>query len=99
MCPQDFAINKEVPFSFIENAPFILRIPVPSKCCAPKFEMLPTSLTKGVKLGPGEDDYILPILTNIQLVFRYFLTQNSPFGGCRSLDFASNITLSLGNRR
>ena len=43
-CPQDFAINIEVLFSFLENAPFYLRCNVPSKCRAPKFEMLPTSL-------------------------------------------------------
>ena len=33
--PQDFAINKEVPFSFLENAFFFLRKKVPSKCRAP----------------------------------------------------------------
>ena len=38
--PQDFAINKEIPFSFSENAPFFLRNKVPSKCHALKCEML-----------------------------------------------------------
>ena len=42
--PQSFSINKEVPFSCLEHAPFFLRKIVPSKCRAPKFEMLPTSL-------------------------------------------------------
>ena len=42
--PQDFAVNKEVPFLFLENASFFLRNKVPSKCRAPKFEMLPTPL-------------------------------------------------------
>ena len=44
LAPQDFAMNKEVPFSFLENAPFFLRKTVPSKRRASKFEMLPTSL-------------------------------------------------------
>ena len=44
LAPQDFAISKEVPFFFSENAPFFLRKIVPSKCRAPKFDMLPTSL-------------------------------------------------------
>ena len=39
--PQDFAINKEVPFSFLENAPFFLRKKCPRSVVAPKFEMLP----------------------------------------------------------
>ena len=34
-CPQDFSINKEVPFSCLEHAPFFLRKNVPSKCRAP----------------------------------------------------------------
>ena len=42
--PQDFAINKEVPLPLLENAPFFLRKTVASKCRAPKFGMLPTSL-------------------------------------------------------
>ena len=33
--PIDFAINKEVPLSFLENAPTFLRKKVPSKCCPP----------------------------------------------------------------
>ena len=41
--PQDFAINKEVPFFILENAPFS-KERVLSKRRAPKFEMLPTSL-------------------------------------------------------
>ena len=34
-CPQDFAINKEMLFLFIENAPFFLRKKMPSKRRAP----------------------------------------------------------------
>ena len=33
--PQDFAINKEVLFLFLENAPFSPEEKVPSKCRAP----------------------------------------------------------------
>ena len=42
-CPQDFAINKEVPFLFSENALF-LKEKSALKVSCPKFEMLPTSL-------------------------------------------------------
>ena len=48
-CPQDFAVNKEVPFSFLENASIFLRGKVPSRCRAPKFEMLPTVLIGNLK--------------------------------------------------
>ena len=46
MSLQGFAINKEVSFLFLEDAPFFLRKKVPSKCRAPKFEMHPTSLSR-----------------------------------------------------
>ena len=42
-CPEDFAINKEVPFYF-RKFPCYLKEGVPSKRRAPKFDMLPTSL-------------------------------------------------------
>ena len=42
--PQDFAINKEVPFLFSENFPCFLRKNCPRSVVPPKFEMLPTSL-------------------------------------------------------
>ena len=48
---QDFAINKGVPFLFLENDPF-LQEKVPSKCRAPKFQMLPTTLS--ILIGPSE---------------------------------------------
>ena len=41
--PQDFEINKEVPYSFLENAPFFLRKKCLQNVVPPKFEMLPTS--------------------------------------------------------
>ena len=34
--PQDFTINKEVPFSFLENALFFLKKIAPSNCRAPQ---------------------------------------------------------------
>ena len=34
--PQDFSINKEVPYSCLEHAPFFLRKNVPLKCRAPQ---------------------------------------------------------------
>ena len=34
--PQDFAINKEVPFLFLEKKPLFLKEKVPSKCRAPQ---------------------------------------------------------------
>ena len=43
-CPQDFAINKEVPFLFLESAPFFLRKSALEVWCPSKFEMLPTAL-------------------------------------------------------
>ena len=45
MCPQDFAMNKEVPSLFLENAPVFLRKKCPRSVMPPKFELLPTSLT------------------------------------------------------
>ena len=42
--PQDFAINKEVPFSFSESGPFFLRKSALKVSCPSKLEMLPTSL-------------------------------------------------------
>ena len=45
-CPQDFAIDKEVPFLFVENAP-LFKETMPSKRHALKFEILPSSLVVG----------------------------------------------------
>ena len=42
-CPKDVAVNKEVPFLFLENAPFFLRKEYPRIVVPPKFEILPTS--------------------------------------------------------
>ena len=44
--PQDFAVNKEVPFLFLENARvyFGKKCPQSVMSLPPKFEMLPTSL-------------------------------------------------------
>ena len=44
-CPQEFAINKEVPFLYVGNAPFLKEKGVLKVSCHPKFEMLPTSLS------------------------------------------------------
>ena len=35
MCPQDFAIDKEMPFSILKKIPLVSFGKVPSKCCAP----------------------------------------------------------------
>ena len=43
-CPQDFAMNKEVPFLVLENTPFFLRKNSLRSVMPSKFEMLPTSL-------------------------------------------------------
>ena len=43
--PKILQKTKNCPFPFLENTPFFLRKKVPSKCRAPKFEMLPTSLS------------------------------------------------------
>ena len=43
--PKDFAMNEEVPFLLLENAPFFFKATMPSKCRAPKFEVLPTALS------------------------------------------------------
>ena len=44
MPPKDFAINKEVPFLFLESAPFSQENSALEVSCPSKFEMLPTSL-------------------------------------------------------
>ena len=41
---KDFSVNKEVPFLFLENAPFYLGKKCPLSVVPPMFEMLPTSL-------------------------------------------------------
>ena len=46
--PQDLAINKEVPFSFLKNAPFSYGKSALEVPCHPKFEILPTSLLTNV---------------------------------------------------
>ena len=57
-CPQDFAIDKEVSFLFLENAPFLLRKKCPRGVVSPKFEMLPTSLTQSSSFF--KEYYVLP---------------------------------------
>ena len=63
--PQDFSINKEVPFSCLEDAPFFLRKNVPSKCRAPQvwyasyvpegpIHTAPFSYGNGTKVGEGD---------------------------------------------
>ena len=44
ICPQDFAINKEMPLIILENAPSLLRNKCPRSILPPKFEMILTSL-------------------------------------------------------
>ena len=43
--------RKELPFSFLENAPFFLRKKCLLNVVPPKFKVLPTSLTSGLSCG------------------------------------------------
>ena len=60
MCPQDFAMNIEVPFYFQEMPLFLLK-KCPRSVVPPKFEILPTSL-----------QFYVVLYTCFEFVIRYF---------------------------